>query len=219
MAAWALASVRAAWPHCDVVFVVLRQHETMFGLSSVLRGLAPQATVAVAEAPTGGSVQTCLLAEPLVRGGKLIVLDCDLAFRSSAFVNTVNRLQSGGAVLSFRSSDPRYSYAELRGGAVTRTAEKQVISPHALAGAYAFGDAATFFALAGDMVRDEARVANGEYYTSDIFNRLIRRGETVGLAEAEAYWSFGTPPELAGCLSDRAFLPFLGTIKEDSASF
>jgi dTDP-glucose pyrophosphorylase len=209
MVYWALASARAAWPACRPVFVVLRRHETQFGISAVLRGIAPDAAIAVAEAQTGGSAQTCLLARDLVPGGRLLVLDCDLAFRARAFAAQVNRLRGGGgALLAFPSSDARYSYAELDGDRVIRTAEKQVISGHALAGAYAFGDAAAFFELADAMVAEEARVANGEFYTSDLFNRLIRRGEIVRCAAAEEYWSFGTPEELAKGEADAGFLRF-----------
>lgn len=73
-------------------------------------------------------------------------MDCDLEFRSKAYIEEIKRILktpitqvNGGMVVSFESNLPKYSYAEINSkGLVVRTAEKEVISNHALCGAYFF---------------------------------------------------------------------------------
>jgi len=211
MAVWALRSLRAAWPEAPVVFVVLAEHEARWGVRARLAQYVQDAQFCVAPALTGGSLQTCLLAEPAVPPGRVIVLDSDLAVRSAVFIRLVEGMgqDDGGVLLSFPSQDPRYSYARVVDGKVLETAEKQVISSHALAGAYAFASAARFFDTAREMVRRNARVANGEFYTSAVFNQLIAAGRRVALAQCDDYWSFGTPEELQNCLETPEFHGFL----------
>ena len=219
MAFWAFLSLASQLPGCRPVLVVLREHVEAFRIDEVLGEHIPSAHIAVAETLTGGSLETCLLARDAVaRGGGMnkpvIVLDGDLVFRSQPFVDEIRNMRDGaeaadGALLSFRASDPRYSYAEVLDGRVLRTAEKVAISDRALVGAYAFRRAETFFSIADEIVADNERVANGEFYCSNAYNRLIRRGGRVALADIEAYWSMGTPEELAASLADPAFVALL----------
>lgn len=71
-------------------------------------------------------------------------MDCDLEFQSQELINNINQILSqpsekvnGGLLVSFNSNLPKYSYAEIGpNNIVKRTAEKEVISSHALCGAY-----------------------------------------------------------------------------------
>lgn len=74
----------------------------------------------------------------------IIVMDCDLEFSSKALMENIQTIVSqstnemdGGLLVSFESDQPKYSYAEIdENNIVKRTAEKEVISSHALCGAY-----------------------------------------------------------------------------------
>ena len=63
-------------------------------------------------------------------------MDCDLEFRSTSFLSTIRNVLSrpatevdGGALVSFESCNPKYSYAEVdENNRVICTAEKKVIS-------------------------------------------------------------------------------------------
>jgi dTDP-glucose pyrophosphorylase len=197
-----------------VIVVTLRAHETAFGISHVLREHLPKVHIVTAETITGGSLQTCLLADDVLGNGRLIVLDCDLVFRSTQFVNAVNAMNgrcddAQGVLLSFSSQEPRFSYAEASHGRVIRTAEKQVISDHALGGAYAFANAADFVKLASEIVKTNARVANGEFYISEVYNRFIGKGALINLTQVDDYWSLGTPEEFEFCRHSLQFSEFL----------
>ena len=105
-------------------------------------------------------------------------------------------LANGGMLVSFESSEPRYSYAEADGNMIVkRTAEKEVISSHALCGAYFFSSAKGFLKAAHRLM-NEPVFTKPEYYVSLLYNYLLADGETVKLAQMEEYHSYGTPEEL-----------------------
>ena len=103
---------------------------------------------------------------------------------------------NGGMVVSFESHEPKYSYAEVdENMIVKRTAEKEVISSHALCGAYFFSSAKGFLNAAKRLI-NEPVFNKPEYYVSLLYNYLLADGETVRLATMEEYYSYGTPEEL-----------------------
>ena len=130
-------------------------------------------------------------------------MDCDLEFRSKTYLEWVRMIlnqsadeANGGMLVSFESTDPRYSYAEVDDNMIVkRTAEKEVISSHALCGAYFFSSAKGFLKAAHQLM-DEPCFTKPEYYVSLLYNYLLAYGETVRLATMEDYYSYGTPDEL-----------------------
>ena len=101
-----------------------------------------------------------------------------------------------GALVSFESSDPRYSYAAVGDeGRVVRTAEKEPISTHALCGAYFIGSGRDFKRIAHQLL-DDGTHGKAEFYVSLLYNYLLAEGKTVRLATMEEYYSYGTPEEL-----------------------
>jgi NDP-sugar pyrophosphorylase family protein len=216
----ALGSLAPLLPQSQVIAVVLAEHAASSGIKRALEDAHPGISVAEAPKLTGGALETCLLAAPLAKtpGAPLVVLDCDLTFDAPNWLQRLRALAEGkdssdGLLLSFRSSEPCFSYAETRGDRVVRTAEKQVISDRALIGAYGFRSADLFFSVARDIVSDDERVG-GEYYTSSAYNRMIRQGLTVGIADAERYWSLGTPAQLARAKADKLFSSHVVTIQD-----
>ena len=128
---------------------------------------------------------------------------CDLEFRSTSFLSTIRNVLSrpatevdGGALVSFESCNPKYSYAEVdENNRVICTAEKKVISNHALCGAYFFSVASGFLKAAHRLLNDTA-FTEPEYYVSLLYNDLLKNDETVLLCNMEKYYSYGTPEEL-----------------------
>jgi dTDP-glucose pyrophosphorylase len=178
---------------------ILPQAGEQSALATEIRAAVKNAGILAVRAPTNGPAETCLEALSLLRTEEaVLVLDCDIWFRSAGYSALVDRVIRGdagvdGAVLTFRSRDPRYSYAEVRGDEVVRTAEKVPISEHALIGAYFFADSVSFGEA---LVRS---LKGGENKTSTIapvYNEVIRAGGKVGWAAADESHSFGTPEEL-----------------------
>jgi dTDP-glucose pyrophosphorylase len=224
----AAASLTGRFPDARVVCVVLAEHDAAYGLSARLTAELPGAAVAVIPQLTGGSLETCLAAEPLVTdaGAALVVLDCDLTFRAAAYSDALAEMAAGiddwdGLLLSFRTHEPRYSFAELDGERVLRTAEKVPISDHGLIGAYGFASARLFFRVARTIVAANHRTGGGEFYVSAAYNFMIAEGLMVRAKDVDAYWSVGTPAELATAQGDPGLqhhISMLGLTGEEERS-
>lgn len=185
-------------------FIVRQEHIDKYHIDEQIKVILPQANIFSVLKTTRGAVETCLMAESVIADEDgVIVMDCDLEFRSKRFLEILKDILSlpleqaeGGALVSFESDEPRYSYAALgEDGFVTRTAEKEVISNHALCGAYFFSTGNRFKQIAHQLL-DEPEFKKPEYYVSLLYNYLLAEGEKVQLATMEEYYSYGTPEEL-----------------------
>lgn len=185
-------------------FIVRQEHIDKYEIDKGIKSFLPDAEIFSVLQTTRGAVETCLLAESAIddKDG-VIVMDCDLEFRSEEFLKIIHEILSqsaaeseGGALVSFESNQPRYSYAEVgTDGFVKRTAEKEVISNHALCGAYFFSTGKRFKEIAHKLL-DEPEFKKPEYYVSLLYNYMLAEGEKVRLAPMEEYYSYGTPEEL-----------------------
>ena len=185
-------------------FIVRQEHIDKYQIDKGIRSFLPEANLFSVVKTTRGAVETCLIAENAIADDDaVIVMDCDLEFRSKKFVEIIKQIlnkpieeATGGALVSFESNEPRYSYAALgKDGFVTRTAEKEVISNHALCGAYFFSSGKRFKEVAHCLL-DEPVFSKPEYYVSLLINYLLKAGEKVRLVSMEEYYSYGTPEEL-----------------------
>ena len=185
-------------------FVVRHEHIVKYSIDEQIKHILPQANVFSVLKTTRGAVETCLMAESAIDDSDgIVVMDCDLEFRSEQYKKLIKRAliqpidqTFGGALVSFESSDPRYSYAEVDDNLkVIRTAEKEPISTHALCGAYFFANGKTFKRIAHQLL-DDGTHGKTEFFVSLLFNYLLAEGKDVYLANMEEYYSYGTPEEL-----------------------
>lgn len=185
-------------------FIVRQEHIDKYQIDEKIKEIEPAAKIFSVEKTTRGAVETCLMAESAISpDDAVVVMDCDLEFRSKDFVQGIRAILeksidevNGGMLVSFDSDNPRYSYAQLDdNGLVTRTAEKEVISNHALCGAYFFSTGRDFLDAAHKLL-DEPEFSKPEYYVSLLYNYLLKDKQTVTLSKMEDYRSYGTPEEL-----------------------
>lgn len=200
----AIESVRVDGAPIKYSFIVRKEHIDDYGVDKSIKAILPDAKIYSVEKTTRGAVETCLIAEEGIDDeDAVVVMDCDLEFRSDEYrrlieaaLNTDGDKACGGALVSFESEEPKYSYAEVDdNGLVKRTAEKEVISNHALCGAYFFASGREFKAAAHRLL-DEPVMLKPEFYVSLLYNYLLRDGSPVRLAPMEIYRSYGTPEEL-----------------------
>lgn len=200
----AISSVHIEGVPMKYSFIVRQEHIDKYQIDRNIRSFLPEANVFSVLKTTRGAVETCLMAESAIAADDgIVVMDCDLEFRSKAYTDGIHRILSqsaedadGGMLVSFESDQPKYSYAEIDAhNRVVRTAEKEVISNHALCGAYFFSTGRGFLAVAHRLL-NEKNFSKPEFYVSLLYNYLLEKGETVMLAEMEEYYSYGTPEEL-----------------------
>ena len=117
----AIDSVRIDGVVMKYSFVVRQEHIDKYRIDVMIKDLLPQANVFSVLKTTRGAVETCLVAESAIDDNDaIVVMDCDLEFRSKRYSQLIQLAISlpeekafGGALVSFESSDPRYSYAEV----------------------------------------------------------------------------------------------------------
>ena len=185
-------------------FIVRQEHIDKQHIDELIKEIQPDANVFSVLKTTRGAVETCLVAESAIEDeDAVVVMDCDLEFRSKRYNELVSNALSvsadeadGGALVSFESNNPRYSYALVDDeDRVLRTAEKDPISTHALCGAYFFGSGKDFKRIAHQLLEDGTH-GKAEFYVSLLYNYLLDEGKVIRLATMEEYYSYGTPEEL-----------------------
>ncbi len=200
----AIGSVAIEGVEMKYSFIVRQEHIDKQHINKLITDILPEANVFSVLKTTRGAVETCLVAESAIGDDDaVVVMDCDLEFRSKRYNELVARALSlpageadGGALVSFESDNPRYSYAEIDNeGRVLRTAEKDPISSHALCGSYFFGSGKDFKRIAHQLL-DDGTHGKAEFYVSLLYNYLLDEGKVVRLAPMEEYYSYGTPEEL-----------------------
>ena len=200
----AIGSVAIEGVDMKYSFIVRQEHIDSQHIDRLITDILPEARIFSVLKTTRGAVETCLVAESAIDDeDAVVVMDCDLEFRSVRYNELVKRALSvpaaeadGGALVSFESGNPRYSYAQVdETGRVLRTAEKEPISNHALCGAYFFGSGKDFKRIAHQLL-DDGTHGKAEFYVSLLYNYLLAEGKVVRLATMEEYYSYGTPEEL-----------------------
>ena len=200
----AIGSVTIVGAPMKYSFIVRKEHIDRYHIDDQIKAILPEANIFFVEKTTRGAVETCLMAESAIsEEDSIVVMDCDLEFCSKGYVEDIKSILekpvervNGGMLVSFESTEPRYSYAEVDDNMIVkRTAEKEVISNHALCGAYFFSTAKSFLRVAHKLL-NEPVFNKPEYYVSLLYNYLISEGETIKLATMEEYYSYGTPEEL-----------------------
>jgi dTDP-glucose pyrophosphorylase len=200
----ALSSLEPIQAEKSYHFVIRQEHVDTQQLDMLIKNALPEANVIVLPEITRGAAESALAArDHLNAEDGLILLDCDLWFKSASYYKMVESCLDGsnqidGGVLTFPADNPRYSYAEIGDNdMVIRTAEKVVISNTATTGAYFFATARTFADAATELLTQPLNDDMKEYYISFVYGLLLKQGKKIQAAYVDEFASFGTPEELA----------------------
>lgn len=184
--------------------IIRTEHEDRYSLTALLQKALPEVNVVVATEEPIGATADALRSKSFLKSDEgVIVMDCDLWFQSDSYNKMVedslnDKSTIAGGLLTFTADNPRYSYAQFgEDGIVTRTAEKQAISNHAITGAYYFATASLFTGAAHSLLEQSLSDSMPEYYLSLLYNILIDEGKKIQAATVDKFASFGTPEELA----------------------
>ncbi len=194
---WAAESILQDIAIKDLTFVILKDHDERFGLAAKIREEYPDAQIVMLDHVLNGAVLTCLEGvKGITDDAPILFNDCDHFFRCTSLARG---LQEGslsgisGALLTFRSDNPAYSYAKSDDdGFVTETVEKKVVSNDAICGAYWFSDADTFRNAATAYLEN---CAYDEFFMSGVYNTLAASKAKIVTYQVDYHVSFGTPDE------------------------
>ena len=186
--------------------VVRKEHVEKYHIDKEIQKYYPDALIVAVENTTRGAAETAFIAiRALILSNladftdRLIIMDCDVAVKSVEWKSIIMKPKFDGVLLTFDSNSPKYSYADVVKGCVTRTAEKDPISNHALTSPYFINKIEDFVDAFHEM--EEYKDENGtltykELYVSILYNFMIANGKKVIIVKADKITSLGTPEEL-----------------------
>lgn len=196
---WAVRSITKFVETADVTFVVLRRHRDEFSIDKKITAYFPEARIETIPDVLNGAVLTCLEGLRHIPDGEPILFnDCDHLFcsgRFNDFCRGGHFDQPDGALLTFSSHDPKFSFVELDDrGRLIRTVEKAAVSGEAICGAYYFKNKAIFSSAVSEYL-DKCQYK--EYFVSGVYNVMADRQETIQTFPVDFHLPFGTPEEYA----------------------
>jgi len=158
------------------------------------------------QSPTAGAACSVLAARAFIDNDEpLMIVNSDQIIRYNRFnwAALANLAAVDGIIHTFPASGSKWSYVELNTALqVTQVAEKVEISPFATCGAYWWRTGSAFCAAADVMIENNKRV-NGEFYVAPTYNEVIALGLTIMPFMVDQMISLGTPEFLNDYLSVR----------------
>lgn len=193
---WAVRSIEKFVDLEDITFVILQEHMAYFHLDDHIRKYFPEARIVVVPTVTAGPVLTCLEGlRDISDDAPVIFNDCDHMFGCRQLYGFLNEgiWDMDGALLTFPSGAPNFSYVKYNdGGEIIGTVEKQVVSNHAICGAYVFRSAGIFRSISEDYLKE---CPYKECYLSGMYNVMCEKKMRVVSFTADFHVEFGTPKE------------------------
>lgn len=186
--------------YCNYIFVVQRQHCEKYCLNYVLNALCPGCTIVEIDGLTEGAACTSLMAREFINNDvPLLFANSDqiLEWDVNSFLYTVNSENVDAAITTFTANEDKWSYVRLdSSGYVFEVAEKKVISDMATTGIYYWKKGSDFVKYAEQMIKDNSKRVNNEFYVCPIFNEMIADGKKVKNYNVKKMWGIGTPEDL-----------------------
>lgn len=184
--------------------VILRkEHIQKYSLDSLIKEALPSVNILVTDEQPKGALCDAYRARPFIGSDEgILIMDCDIAFKSTEFASAIRAnlaglLDTDAAVMIFKADRPLYTYAQIdETGQIITTAEKKVISPHAIAGGHYFSNLKIFDTAAQAVLARPLDEQHPEYYVSYMYNEILNTGGRITSWPGE-FTSFGTPQELA----------------------
>lgn len=152
-------------------------------LRNMVQQMHSSASVLPIQSGTQGAACTVLLASDQIDNDDELLILSTSDFLDTALADVVQAFRDNdedAGVVIFKSLHPRYSFVRLdNGNRVIEAAEKNPISPHAVAGMYWFKSGALFVSAAKDMIRKDARV-NQHFFIAPTLNELVLQHKKIG---------------------------------------
>lgn len=145
--------------------------------------------------PTEGAACTVLHAETFIDSDEpLLIANSDqyVRYDKEAWLRFLNESEAG--IMTFPSTESKWSYAREENGRVVEVAEKRPISNWATVGVYSFRRGSDWVRGANRMIQADKRV-RGEFYVCPVFNELTEELFVRTFPVTEMF-GIGTPEDL-----------------------
>jgi HAD superfamily hydrolase (TIGR01509 family) len=187
------------------IFIVQKEHYEKYHLKTLLNMISPGCKIVQTEGVTEGAACTTLLAKEFIDNDyPLLIANSDqfVEWDSNEFMYSMGADTIDGGILTFRSTHPKWSFAELdEKGFVKRVAEKEPISDIATVGIYYWTKGSEYVKYAEQMVEKNVRV-NNEFYVAPVYNEAILDEKRIKTFDVKRMLGIGTPEDLKIFLND-----------------
>lgn len=207
---WATKSIEKYVECIDVTFVVLKQHVDRFNIDKIILEFFPNAIIEAVdyEEVKAGPVMTCLAGLKNIKDNNPILFnDCDHMFSCEDFAKDMNEetWNYDGALLTFESDQPQFSYIQYEKDKIVGTVEKKVVSNHAICGAYMVRNAQMFREMANEYL---GNCNYSEFFVSGIYNVMCSKNLNIKNYTVDFHVPFGTPTEYEEAQKSERFKEF-----------
>ncbi len=184
----------------NYIFIVQKEHLEKYNLKSSLNFIVKDPKIISLDHVTEGAACTTLLAEKYIDNSKpLLIANSDQYIEwnsSQAMYNFISK-KVDGAILTFKSTHPKWSYARTdnKSEKVTEVAEKKVISENATVGVYYWRKGSDYIKYTKSMINKNIRV-NNEFYVCPVYNEALKDKKNIVIHNIKKMWGLGTPDDL-----------------------
>lgn len=185
----------------NYIYVVQSEHKKKYNLETLLNLITPGCSIIEIDGVTDGAARTTLLAKNFINNDNpLIITNSDqfVDWDSLDFMYVVKEKSVDGAIVTFKSTHPKWSFAKVDGNRkITEVAEKNPISTYATAGIYYWKHGKDYVISAEKMIAKNIRT-NNEFYVCPVYNEAILDGKFIlnYPIKENAMWGLGTPEDL-----------------------
>jgi len=184
------------------IVLMLQQHIDRYCARDILEIYDHTVDLVPVQELTQGAACTVLLAKDKINtNNELLIANSDQYLNSlatiSEFLEEMRTLKADGGMLTFKSSDPKWSYAKCEHGTLVKeVAEKNLISDNATVGIYYYRHGRDFVKYAEQMIAKNIRT-NNEFYVCPVFNEFIQDGKRIYIHEIpkDIMYGLGTPED------------------------
>ena len=182
----------------NFIYVVQKSHNLEYNLNTILNLITPNCKIVEVDGLTEGAACSTLLAKELFDNkNPLMIVNSDqfIEWNSSNFYYKMNEENIDGGIVTFDSSETKWSYVKISDGYVIETAEKNPISNDATVGIYYWKKGSDYVKSAENMISKNIRV-NNEFYICPVYNEAINDGKLFSPYKVNEMWGLGTPEDL-----------------------
>lgn len=164
------------------IFIVSKEHNEQYGLSTLLDLIIPGCIVINETGPLLGAANACLLASKYIdNNDELIITNCDqyINWDSGHFFNFAHKHKADGALVTFNASGNRWSFCQINdNGLVTNVVEKHKISDVVNTGIYYWKNGSDFVESTKKMINNKENFYK-EYFIAPTYNKLISQNKKI----------------------------------------
>lgn len=182
----------------NFIYICQKEHRERFNLDTMMNLITANNNIIDVDYVTEGAACTALLAEHLIDNDSPLFFsnsDQYVEWNPVEFMYKMQETQCDGGIVTFKATHPKWSFAEIDMGYVTRVAEKDPISDDATVGFYYWKHGSDFVKYAKQMISKNIRV-NNEFYVCPVFNEAIADGKKIKAFHVDKMWGLGTPEDL-----------------------